>query len=123
MSIHITAYQSRATTETITLRDADGVAITLLSADRIRIKVGRAGKTPILDILGGTPMSGGTTINNANPATLKLYAADLGNQAIKPGVYEIEAMVIDTADSNRLKHAESGVFTLIGTQLGNVGLT
>jgi hypothetical protein len=120
MAIHITAYQSRDTTETITLRNAAGESITLAGDDKIRIKIGRSGKTPLLDILGGTALNG-TTLTNVNPATLSLYAASLAPSIIKPGVYDLEALVLDTADNNRLKHAESGVFVLIGTQLGQVG--
>lgn len=122
MAIHITAYQSRDTTERITLRDANGASITLLEADRIRLKIGRAGKTPLLDMLGGTNLND-ASLTNVNPTTLKLSAASLAPAIIKPGVYDIEVSVIDTADSNRLKHAESGVFALIGTQLGGTGLT
>lgn len=123
MSIHITAYQNRDTTESITFRDADGEAITLAAGDKVRIKVGRSGKTPLLDVFGGVALGGGTNVTNANPATLKLFASDIASENIKPGAYDIEAIVVDSADSNRPKHAESGVFMLIGSQGGNTGIT
>jgi hypothetical protein len=123
LSIHITAFQNRDTTERITLRDADGVAITLAAGDKVRVKIGKSGKTPLLDIFGGVDMNGGTTMTNANPVTLKLYAADLLSDRIKPGVYDIEALVVDSADDERCKHAESGVFVLVGTQGGNTGIS
>jgi hypothetical protein len=123
MSIHITAYQNRDTTESLTFRDADGAFITLAAGDKVRIKVGKSGKTPLLDIFGGVAMDGGTLVTNTNPATLKLFASDLASERIKPGAYDIEAIVVDSADSNRPKHAESGLFVLVGSQGGNTGIT
>ena len=117
----ITAYNSRDTDETVTLRDANRNPITLAVGDKIRVKVGRSSnETPLLDIVSGSPLSGGTQINAVNPATLKLYKADLAIANIKPGIYDCEVSVVDSADSSRIKHAESAIFQVIGTQLGGV---
>lgn len=116
MGVFITAYQSRNTDEQITILDHTGANADVTSSDKVRIKVGRAGSAPILDVVSGTPLSGGTQVNAANPCTLKLYKADLAS--ITPGIYDCEVGVVDASDSSRFKHAESGVFQLIGTQLG-----
>lgn len=121
MAIFITAYLGKTSVESITFRDADGVAVTLNASDVVQIKIGRAGSEPVLEIASNVPASGGSTVTSANPATLTLDEDDLtpdysDHDSIRPGVYDIEALVVDSGDANRVKHAESGVFSLINTQ-------
>ena len=116
--IHITAYKNRTTKERITLTDVDGATVTLDSDDTVRVKVGRQGATPILDITSAAALSGGTSVTSANPCTVIFDQDDLNNKTA--GVYDVEAMVVDTLDHNRVKHAEMGVFVLIETQGGSV---
>ena len=118
MGIFITGYMRRSTSELITFRDAAGAAITINASDNVRIKIGRSGEAPLLDITSG---EGNSRVTDANPATLTLNQDDLVVGTIKPGVYDLEASVVDSADGNLIKHAESGIFTLLDTPLG--GLT
>lgn len=120
MSIFIMAYQNRATTEEIDLLKANGDPITLAANDKVRVKIGRGQQLPLLDIVSGTNLGGGTSVTKANPAVLSLYPADLAAANIPPGVYDIEAIVIDSADSDRAKIADEGVFVLSGTMLGAI---
>jgi hypothetical protein len=121
MSLHITAYARATTVETITFKDANGDNVTFESGDIVVVKIGRAGKEPLLQIRSDDDAAGGTSVTNVNPATLVLDEDDLGAETILPGVYDIEALVVDASDSNLLKHAENGIFTLISTQFGYTG--
>lgn len=118
MSIFITAYQNRDTRESIAFTAVDGSQPALGGSDKVRIKIGRAGHSPLIDLVSGSPLSGGTSVTAANPAILEFAPSDLAS--IKAGVYDIEAMVVDHADSDRAKMAEAGVFSLIGTQGGGI---
>jgi hypothetical protein len=121
VSIFITAYQNRTSREQITFTAQDGTNPALAANDKVRIKIGRAGATPLLDIVSGTSLPGGTYVTKANPCTLELVGADLAESVIKPGIYDISAIVVDSTDANRDKLAEQGVFALIGTMGGNSG--
>jgi hypothetical protein len=118
MAIFIVAYQQRTSRESITFKDASGGTATLAANDKVRIKIGRSGQTPLLDVVSGSNLSGGSYVTKANPAILELVGGDLAPSIIQPGSYDIEACVVDSADSSRIKLAEQGVFTLIGTQGG-----
>jgi len=124
MSLLIVAYQNRSTQETITFsgKDSSGNAIqpSIGGSDKVRIKIGRAGSAPLIDLVSGSPLStNGTQVTNANPATFTIVGPDFAN--IKPGVYDIEALVVDSADTNKTKLAQQGVFILRNTQSGNLG--
>ncbi len=121
MSLFITAYARATTVESITFKDAAGENVTLESGDIIVLKIGRAGEAPLLQILSNDPADGGTNITASNPAILTLHKGDLDDDTIKPGVYDIQALIVDHSDSDLIKHAEEGVFTLISTQLGYTG--
>lgn len=116
MGIHITAYQRATTKESITLKDAAGDAVELNASDKVRVKIGRAGEAPKLDITSGTDLGGGSSVTAENPATLTLDEDDLGIDTIKPGIYDIEVGIIDSGDQNRYKPADFGVFVLLASQ-------
>jgi hypothetical protein len=125
MSLAITAYQNRTTKELITFygKDAAGNTITptLNDGDKVRIKIGRGNEnsqTPLKDITSDQALGQGTSVTKANPATFEIVGTDFAD--MRPGVYDIEAIVVDSVDSNRPKLADEGIFTLIGTQGGAV---
>ena len=118
MAIFIKAYQSRTCRHQITFRNGSAIP-SLNIGDRVRVKIGRAGNTPLLDIVSGTNMAGGSYVTRNNPCILELVAADLTPAIIQPGIYDIEAGGVDSVDSSRFKVADQGVFALISTQGGS----
>lgn len=115
--IFIVADRARKSSHEILIGEADGDDVTLAAGDKVRIKIGQAGKTPLLDIVSGTTTAGGSTCTAANPTELTLGAADLSFQA---GIYDIEATVIDASESSAPKKADQGIFHLRETLAGSV---
>jgi hypothetical protein len=122
MSLYITAYVNRTTTERITIsgRDLNNVVTqpSVGDSDQIRVKIGR-GDVVKKDIVSGAALTNGTTVTRANPCTLTIVGTDFAD--LPPGAYDIEVAVVDHGDSDRTKHADEGVFVLIGTQGGSLG--
>jgi len=116
----INAYKKRACNETVTIKDSAGATVVLAGTDQIRLKIGRSGETPILDLSSNAASSGGSTVARANPCAIRLDQSDLD---VSSGVYDIEIAVVDDSDSDAIKHADKGVFVLHATQLGSVSLT
>jgi hypothetical protein len=120
MGIFIEAFQNRGSSHTITFKNAAGGTIALTAGDKVRIKIGRAGETPIKDIVSGTQLSGGTQVTATNPATLTIRGPDFTVADILPGIYDLEACVVDHGDSDFIKHGELGVFSLINVPTGGI---
>ena len=118
MALLVIAHQRRSSQESITLTFPIGQS--LGASDKVRLKVGRPGKAPQMDIVGGTPLSGGTTLTNTNPAILSIDQDDVSAESFVPGNYDLEVSVVDATDGDRIKHAETGVFVLMPTQLGSL---
>lgn len=117
MSLFFTAYKNRTFSGTITFYDADGEESVLTPNDKVRVKIGRPGDTPILDITSDAALAGGSSVTATNPATLRVDEDDTEN--LTAAIYEIEANVYDDSDA-AIKHAQSGVFNLLTSQLGGV---
>jgi hypothetical protein len=117
MSVHIVAKQGRTCIFQVTLKDADGDNITIASGDKIRIKIGKLGETPQLDLVSGTNTVNGSSVTAANPTTVRLDQDDLD---FTPGIYDIESGLVDASDSGSLLHADEGVFVLRDAQAGGV---
>jgi len=98
------------------MADVNGDAVTIASGDAVRVKIGRNGETPILDLSSAAASANGSTLTAANPATLYLVQ---GDATATPGAYDLEAAVVDASES-KIKHAETGVFVLHETPLGGV---
>ena len=117
--MYIVTYKKRAGCETITITDNAGNNVALAATDQIRLKIGRAGEAPILDLSSNAPSSNGSTVAKANPCAVRLDQEDLD---FSPGVYDVEVSVVDDSDSDAIKHANKGSFILHNTQLGSVSL-
>lgn len=115
--IFIVADRNRKSTHEILIGEADGDDSLIASDDNVRIKVGQAGLTPVLEIQSDAATPNGSQCTAANPTTLTLAAEDLAFQA---GIYDIEALVVDTSDNNKPKKADQGIFHLRETFGGDV---
>ena len=119
MSIFITAYRKRTCTFQVTANDADGTATTFLN-DVMRIKIGRDGSAPLLDLDSVVASANGSTVSAANPTTVRLDQDDLD---ITPGILEFEVGIVDDQDSDAFKHVEKGSIALHPTQTGDIATT
>lgn len=117
--IVMSAVRNRTYVFEITIKDGSGVAVTLESGDKIRLKIGRQGQEPLLDLLGGTATAAGSVIENANPARFTLAEDDTEDWPI--GNLEVEVLVVDASVGNLTKHAETGILSLSPEILGALG--
>ena len=119
MSILVTAYRKRTCSFTVTVSDAVGGAV-VFSDDVMRIKIGRSGETPLLDLDNVVASANGSTVSAANPTTVRLDQDDLD---ITPGILDFEVGLVDDQDSNAFKHSEKGVIAVHNTMTGDIGTT
>lgn len=125
--IEINAYQNRTIDFTGTLLQADGTtALALAAGDKLRVKIGVTGNTPLIDMVSPTETASGSsvTITATSPAAYALHLAQ-GDMTMAPGAYDIEIIVIDSAEddpANAAKQAvDYGIIHVIGTQAGTLG--
>lgn len=119
MSINITHYRNRTCEYDLTITDANGNTVVLYSGDKIRLKIWRQqdGKL-MLDLVSGTPTDNGSSVTAANPTRFKAAQDDVD---WTPGIYDLEVLITDASDSDRVRHADSGLFTLNKTPGGEIG--
>lgn len=106
----IYAYANENTTRDITIRDADGNEIVPTASDIIRVRIGREGETPKLEVDSNTPTVNGTTFTKGEPNRLRLDAQDLD---FEPGVYSLTIDFYDNSDSD-WKMVDKQIFSLEG---------
>lgn len=116
----LTAHRGRWTCYTLTVKDSDDANVVFASGDVMRVKIGRAGETPILDMDSAADSANGSSLTAANPTTFKLVGADA--TLFTAGSYDIEVAIVDDSDGDNIKHAITGVFVVHETQTGDVGL-
>lgn len=104
---------------TITITETDGSAYEWIASDAIRVKIGKAGKVPLLDLTSAEDTAAGSGISQANPTTVVIRAADTANFPI--GVLDMEVLVVDDSDQDKVKHAEFHEVAILDTPLGGVG--
>lgn len=114
-TIHI--FKSTTREYTLDLFEDDGTTESILQAeDEVRVKIGRGGDTPDLDLSSFEELAGGSTIAftaGSNDAIIKLRQADV--RSIEPGAYDCQILVVDnsqhvgTPQEDVVKHAEQGV--------------
>lgn len=120
MSMFLTAYRNRTCSWTITITDAAGANVVLEVTDSLRLKIGRAGESPLLDLKSGVASTNGSTLSAANPTTFVLDQDDA--QSLQPGAYDVEINVVDDSDGDRIKHATVGVLAIHPSQAGSISL-
>lgn len=117
----IVAYKGRHLIEDISIYDADGGLVTISAGDVVRIKIGRIGADPELDLDSAAASANGSTTTRANPTRLTISQNDLAD--LTPGTRSIEVSIVDYNEGQIIKHAETGVFSVIGTPNGDVGIS
>ncbi len=128
MSFELKCHANRTQDFTIALFENDGsTALVLAGTDVVRVKVGRAGDTPELDLDSVAATANGSliTIDTLNPASVTLRLGQGDTTGLK-GIYDVEVLVVDdseTAPADAIKAAEYGSLSVIVSQAGDVGKT
>jgi len=121
----IHAYKNRVIDYDVNLFEKDGTTeVTLLSDDVVRVKVGRGGGTPHLDLSSIEAESGGSSVTFSAGTNNVVVRFGTDTAAMTPGAYDVTLSVVDnseTAPANAIKHAEYGVLVLHPTMGGEVG--
>lgn len=105
----ILAQQNRGKTIDITIQDAAGGTIIPGVNDRVRVTIGRIGRTPELEVESGTPTVNGSSITTGAANRVRLDASDLD---FDPGEYSFIVDYFDNADAQEYKTVERQVFQL-----------
>ena len=114
--LQVEADRLRKSVHVITIGEADGDDVVVAANDIVRIKIGRLGKAPILEIASDVATAEGSICTAANPTELTLMGADLSFRA---GIYDIDATIYDTSEG-KAKKVENGVFILRESMLGDL---
>lgn len=122
MSFVLKAHADRTQDFTITLLQNDKSILVLAAADVIRVKIGKAGDTPELDLDSVDPTASGSSvvIDTLDPASTTLRLAQ-GDIADLKGTYDIEINVVDdseTLPADAIKTVGVGVLHIIVSQGG-----
>jgi len=121
----ILAYKNRTRDFDVQIYEPDGsTAVVLQADDVVRVKIGRAGSEPDLDLDSIEATASGSSVTfttGTNDVTLRLAQADLNG--LTPGVYDVEVAVVDnseTAPDDAIKTAEVGSLCVVRTMTGDV---
>lgn len=119
MAEDILAWKRRRCIFDVTLNDADGEPIVLGSGDIVRVKIGRGGANPKLDLSDAAPTANGSTVSHANPARVTITAADLDSD-IEAGTWPIEFGLDMGSGGSETLVADVGLFILHESTLGSI---
>ena len=114
--LHLVADRLRFNQFSITIGEADGDDAVVAASDIVRVKIGRLGDTPLLEVQSDVATANGSVTTAANPTVLSIEGPDL---PFKAGIYEVEASIWDT-NEGRLKKVERGVFQLRDSMGGDI---
>lgn len=117
----IVAVKKRVLVRDLAILDADSATITPGANDVVRVKIGRMGSTPLLDLDSAQASTNGSTVTANHPSSglnrLEIKSTDMD---LSPGVYTLELALYDNADGN-IKHVDHQVFVVINAMTGDVG--
>lgn len=123
----VQAWKGRTRDFEVSLVEADGTtAFTLSGDDTVRVKIGKTGSEPILDLDSTTDESGYSGISFTPGDSTATVRLGTDTDSMTPGAYNIEVMVVDNSDDappDAVKHAQSGIFYLFGTLSGDTSNT
>lgn len=114
-------YKRRRVTFPVTLNDVNGSPLIITGGDNIRLKIGKEGHVPALDVDFRNPSANGSSLTLANPTTVTLAADDIGDN-FRPGVYTVEFLHIDDAGNDEPTLADVQFAVVHETQLGSVSI-
>lgn len=114
--MELVLYRRRTAETEVTVFSPDGTATLFSSGNVMRIKIGRPGETPLLDLDSIAASPAGTTVEAANPSDVRFAAADV--TTLPPGTYEMEASIWA---GDHLRNATPGIVHVIDTMGGDVG--
>lgn len=115
-----TVRKGRDCTFTVTIYETSGDEYTYASGDVIRVKIGRSGQTPILDLSSKAATANGSNITQDNPCTVVLRAAD--TELLPVMVLELEVVVVDDSDKDKVLHADDHIINVLDRQGGEVSV-
>lgn len=117
MALDVIAHRGRRNVFQATLYDADGDAIVVDSGDIVRLKIGRPGETPVLDLADTAASANGSSISHGNPTEVVLAPADAS--LFNPGIWDMDWILDDAQSSGQLLTADVGRLILHDAQTGN----
>jgi hypothetical protein len=123
MSFLAHVWKNRTSVFSVPITEANGTtAVTLQENDVVRIKIGKVGDTPVLDLESSDNTENGSSLTFTplgNTVTVTLRQED--TNLLSVGAHDCEVGVVDASELDAFKHAESGVIFCHGTQGGNIG--
>lgn len=112
----------------ITITNRAGAAVPIDTdgtPDNVRVKIGRSGNAPLLDIESNGAGNSTITIKSQGTFpgefTLRLHQNDIAN-TLYPGVFDIEVSLVDDSDGEVIKHAEMGTLVVHKNLGGEIDL-
>jgi hypothetical protein len=120
----ILGFQGRKLIRDITIKDSALAVISPGTNDVVRIKIGRIGQTPLLDLDSAVASAGGSTIAKNTPSAgiNRVQISQVDMSTLKPGVYSFEVALVDNADAQAIKTVDHQIFVVRSTMAGDVGL-
>ena len=117
----ILAQKNRKLVRDVQLTDANDSVIEIVEADTLRLKIGRSGQTPLIDLSSAAASDNGSTItinHSSDTHRVSIAAADM--DLLEHGVYSFELALVDSADGDAIKHVDYQVMVVQATQLGGI---
>lgn len=120
----ILGFQGRKLIRDITIKDSASATVVPGVNDVVRIKIGRTGQTPLLDLDSAAASAGGSTVlkNTPSSGVNRVQISQTDMDALAPGVYSFEVSLVDNADSQAIKTVDHQVLVVRSTMTGDVGL-
>jgi len=108
----------------ITIKDADDGIITPGANDVVRIKVGRRGDAPLLDLDSAAASANGSTVSKNTPSAgiNRVQIDQVDMNLLAPGIYTFEVSLVDNADAQAIKHVDFQIMIVQAPQLGDIGM-
>jgi hypothetical protein len=87
------------------------------SSNVLRVKIGKDGQIPQLDLVSTAPTANGSSVTNGNPFVMRLDKDDL---IFAPGVWDLELVVMDDSTGAVVTTLKKGIFVLLATAGGSL---
>lgn len=121
----ILAQKKRKLIRDIVIKDVNDATVVPGTHDVVRVKIGRQGSVPVLDLDSAAASANGSTVTKnygGSSGTNRVQITQADMDMFQPGVYTLEVSMVDNADSQAIKHVDSQVFVVQGVPLGDVGV-